>query len=64
MERAFTPQEMADILGMDYVDVLDEFKKSGLALKIGRRWYMPDEHVYLYLNWDPSTPPPKPIVFV
>lgn len=64
MYHGFTPKEMADILGMDYFEVLDEFKRSGLAFKIGRRWYLPDPHVYLYLNWDPSTPPPNPVVFL
>lgn len=62
--HAFSPKEMADILGMDYVDVLNEFKESGLAIKIGRRWYLPDEHLYLYLSWYPSMPPPKPIITV
>lgn len=36
-----SPKGVSDVLGMDYQQVLKRFKASGLAIQIGRNWYLP-----------------------
>lgn len=47
-----TPKGVADVLGMDYQEVLKRFKVSGLAIQIGRNWYLPWESIDQYLEWE------------
>lgn len=56
-----SPEELADLFGLDYRRVLHDYKESGFATKEGRRWYLPREYVSLLLAWDPACPPTTPI---
>lgn len=58
-----TPKGVADVLGMDYQEVLKRFKASGLAIQIGRNWYLPWESIDQYLEWEFTlSPPTEPTV--
>ena len=47
-----SPKGVSDVLGMDYREVLKRFKASGLAIQIGRNWYLPWERIDEYLDWE------------
>ena len=58
-----TPKGVADVLGMDYREVLKRFKASGFATQIGRNWYLPWERIDEYLEWEYTlSHPPTPTV--
>ena len=59
-----SPKGVADVLGMDYQQVLKRFKASGLAIQIGRNWYLPWESIDQYLEWELTltSAPPNPSV--
>ena len=58
-----TPKGVADVLGLDYREVLKRFKASGFAIQIGRNWYLPWERIDEYLEWEYAlSHPPTPTV--
>ena len=47
-----TPKGVSGAFGMDYKEVLKRFKASGLAIQVGRNWYLPTESIDQYITWE------------
>lgn len=51
MTTAFTPKEIAEMQGTSYGRALNDLQQSGLAWKIGRRWFLCDEYYSAFVRW-------------
>lgn len=54
MNTVFTPQDIADMQGVSYGKALDDLQQSGLAWKIGRRWFLYDDYYGQFVAWQRS----------
>ncbi len=54
MHSVFTPQDIADMQGTSYNKALDDLQQSGLAWKIGRRWFLYDVYYSAFVRWQLS----------
>lgn len=54
MLDVFTPQEIAEMQGISYGKALDDLQQSGLAWKIGRRWFLYDDYYGQFVAWQRS----------
>ena len=51
MHKVFTPQDIAEMQDTSYNKALGDLQKSGLAWKIGRRWYLYESYFDDYVVW-------------
>ena len=52
--KVFTPQDIAEMQGTSYNKALGDLQQSGLAWKIGRRWFLYDSYYEDFVAWQQS----------